>query len=305
MISNSSTAKTVRQRSLSKTLVPNDIVSFWKMRTQITGGRWYHLFRAAPKTAVDSKGDFLIKLINPHLSSEQLQIAIDRLCREAITTDRIKHPNVIPLMDAELDQTPFFLIQPWVDGITHDTMMAREEAIGFNRLMWTFRQTAEGIRAAHDNGRVYLGLHPSHILLDRVGRTTLIGWSHSHGIDQTVRYKNDDLAIARYRAPETFADKYQAQVESDVYSLGVLIFQSLSKQQIATGVDIETIASSHSDENVLPLNSIQPHCPEDLAQLVHGMLSQQPGDRPLLADVIEELTTIEIEHLDDATPILQ
>ena len=305
MISNSSTARTARQRPFPKGLVTNDIVSYWKMRTQITGGRWSHLFRAAPKTAVDSKGDFLIKLINPHLAPEQLQVATDRLCREAITTDRIKHPNVIPLMDAELDQVPFFLIQPWVEGITHDSLMAREESIGFNRLMWTFRQTAEGVRAAHDNGRVYLGLHPSHILLDRVGRATLIGWSYSHGIDQTVRYANDDLSIARYRAPETFLDGYQAQVESDVYSLGVLIFQSLTKQQIASGVDMASIADSHSTVNAKLVNSIQSHCPEALSRLVNEMLSKEPSDRPLLADVIEELTTIEIEHLDDATPIVQ
>lgn len=284
-------------------IATNDVVSFWKMRSQITGGRWYSIFRAAPKTT-NSQGDFVVKFINPHLDPDGTKIAIDRLCREAITTDRIKHSTVIPLMDAELDKSPFFLVQPWVDGLTHDQMMARESEIPFNRLLWTFRQTAEGIRVAHDNSRVYLGLHPSHILSDRVGRATLIGWSHSHGTDQTIRYANDDLGIAAFRAPETFFETYRANKQSDTYSLGVLIYQTLSGKTVATGSTLESIKDSHFIDEVAPLASLQPHCPDELSILVSAMLEKHPGDRPSLVQAIEQITSIEIEHLDDATPIL-
>ena len=124
----------------------DDIVSCWKLGPQVTGGRWYDIFRARPKTLpVDSDFDYVIKTINPSLPHADKQKAIDRLGREAFATEAILHNSVIRLLDAELDVAPFFLVQPWVYGRSLDRFFASAQQVAINRLMWVLRQTAEGI----------------------------------------------------------------------------------------------------------------------------------------------------------------
>jgi len=162
-----------------------DIISCWKLGPQVTGGRWYEIFRARPKTlSADSDFDYVIKTINPNLGPVDRQRAIDRLGREAFATETVMHNSVIRLLDAELDVAPFFLVQPWVYGRSLDRFFASAHQIAINRLMWVLRQVAEGIHAGHQCGRVYLGLDPSHVLIARTGRAKLIGWSQSHGIGE-------------------------------------------------------------------------------------------------------------------------
>ena len=65
-----------------------------------------------------ARHDFVIKIIAPDLDQAQRNQAIDRLSREAMATEQILHPNVIRLLDAELDKPTFFLVQPWIEGLS-------------------------------------------------------------------------------------------------------------------------------------------------------------------------------------------
>lgn len=280
------------------------VVSYWRLGQPITGGRWYHIFRAAPKaTAPDGNFDYVIKLVNPELAGDDRDHAIARLGREAFVTEKIQHPNVIQLLDAELDQSPFFLVQPWIEGQSLDRQLSSATHVSLSRLLWTIRQTAESIRAAHDMDRVYLGLEPSHVLLGRTGRVTLIGWSHSHRKGQLVTLPHDRVQLARYMAPECFADGYRAEGRSDVYSLGALIYHAVSKCFPFSGATVEELARSHADEIPEDLFLVQPICPPALSALVKQMLAKRPQQRPSFRDVLNELVGIEIEHLSDQSVI--
>ncbi|WP_075085456.1 serine/threonine protein kinase [Mariniblastus fucicola] len=279
-------------------------ISCWKLGPQVTGGRWYEIYRARPKTlSIDSDFDYVIKTINPTLPHADKQKAIDRLGREAFATEAIMHNAVIRLLDAELDKTPFFLVQPWVYGRSLDRFFASAQQVAINRLMWVLRQVAEGIHAGHQCGRVYLGLDPSHVLLGRTGRVKLIGWSQSHGIGERVWLPHDQIQAARYMAPECFADGYRASTASDVYSLGALIYQSLTLETPYSGSTLDSIKQAVRQQSNVDLMIRQPLCPRPLYRLVRKMLSKNPHHRPEFGDVLESLISIEIEHLSDMTVI--
>lgn len=279
-----------------------NIVSCWKLGPQVTGGRWYDIFRARPKTLANhSEFDYVIKVINPLLPTADKQKAIDRLGREAFATEAIVHNSVIRLLDAELDQAPFFLVQPWVYGRTLDRFFSSAQQIPINRLMWVIRQIAEGIHAGHQCGRVYFGLDPSHVLLGRTGRIKLIGWSQSHGIGERAWLPHDQVQLARYTAPECFVDGYRACKLSDVYSLGAMIYHAVSQKAPFTGATVDAIRAAVRQEKAIDLMIQQPLCPPPLYRLVRKMLSKNPANRPAFHDVLESLITIEIEHLSDMT----
>ncbi len=281
-----------------------EIISCWKLGPQVTGGRWYDIYRARPKTlSQNSDFDYVIKTINPMLSHAHKQKAIDRLGRESLATEAIRHNAVIRLLDAELDVAPFFLVQPWVYGRSLDRFFASAQQVAINRLMWVLRQIAEGVHAGHLCGRVYLGLDPSHVLLGRTGRVKLIGWSQSHGVGERTWLPHDQLQAARYMAPECFTDGYRASTSSDVFSLGVLIYQSLTRQTPFTGSSVDVIKQALRKQSAVDLMIRQPLCPKPLYRLVRKMLSRNPSHRPEFSEVLELLISVEIEHLSDMTVI--
>jgi serine/threonine protein kinase len=279
---------------------PSSVVSYWRLGAPITSGRWYNIFRAAPKLSANPKRfDYVLKLVNPDLSAEQQSRAIDRLSREAIATEELEHPNVIRLLDAELDQPPFFLVQPWVYGRSLDRMLSAERHAPVNRILWTIRQIAEGIRAAHDRGRVFLGLEPSHVLLGKTGRVTLLGWSQCHQEGEKVWFPNDQLQTVRYMAPECFTEDYVANPASDVYSLGAMIYHLFTMQPPFQKQSIAELTADRIEEIPEDLIVRQPDCPPALSALVKQMLSSDITRRPTFREAMNELIGVEINHLTD------
>jgi len=239
--------------------------------------------RATPRTMnAGARHDFVIKIIAPDLDQAQRNQAIDRLSREAMATEQILHPNVIRLLDAELDKPTFFLVQPWI----------------------VLRQIAEGVRAGHEKSRAYLGLDPTHVLLNRTGRATLIGWSQSHAFGERVWLPHDRTQAARYSAPETFDDNYIAAPASDVYSLGAIIYRSLAMTPPIPGEDVDSLRSAHREAIPEDLIIVQPACPPRLASLTKQMLAKDPLMRPSSCEVLDELIAIEIEHLSNNSMVM-
>jgi len=280
-----------------------NVISVWRLGDQVIGGgRFYNIFRAAPKTlAADSKYDYIIKVINPDLPEELVPAAIARLGREAMATEQICHPNVIRLLDAELDRTPFFLVQPWIYGRSLDCLLSRAPHLSLSRLLWVLRQTAEGVRAGHEKGRVYLAMDPAHTLIGRTGRVTLIGWSHSHAIEELVELAKDQLQLARYTAPECFEEGYHANPASDIYALGALIYHAMAKEFAFDGQTVEEIIEQHQNHIPEDLVVVQRECPGRLGSLVKQMLFKDPARRPSIRAVLDELISIEIEFLSNST----
>ena len=293
------------EKTQSQQSDPSRIISCWRLGEQITAGRWYHTFRAAPRTlSADARHEFVIKLIAPNLDGVERLQAIDRLSREAMATEQILHPNVIRLLDCELDRPAFFLIQPWIEGRSLDRLFSRVPHLPLTRMLWVLRQITEGVRAGHEKSRAYLGLCPTHVLLSKTGRATLVGWSQSHAFGEKAWLPNDRIQAARYSAPETFSDNYTADPASDVYSLGALIYRSLALTSAIPGEDVESLRLAHLE--VIPEDLIiaQPLCPPRLASLTKQMLAKDPLMRPRSCEVLDELIAIEIEHLSNNSMIM-
>lgn len=280
----------------------NKVISCWRLGTQVSGSRWYSIFRAAPKTySEESQHDFVLKIINPELTKELVPHAIDRLGREAHATEQITQPNVIRLLDAELDRAPFFLVQPWITGRSLDSLLSRSPYLSLSRMLWVLRQTAEGVRAGHEKSRVHLGIDPSHIIIGSTGRVSLLGWSNSHLEGEATWLPHDQLQLARYTAPECFEGDYSANSLSDVYALGSLIYHAIALRPPFEGQTIEAVKIHHQESIAEDLIFLQPECPTRLNHLVKQMLIKDPSARPSFREVLDELISIEIEHLSDST----
>lgn len=279
-------------------------ISYWRLGEQVTGGRWFEIYRAAPRSMAEQTAyDYAIKLVNPHLTATQATGALDRLGREAAACDSIQHHGIIPLLDAELDQPVFFVVQPWVGGGTLDQFMAAAPNISLIRCLWIFRQIAEAIGAAHEKGRVYFGLDPEHVLLGSGGRVMLIGWSHSHMESQPLNLPIEEFRFARYAAPECLDGSGLANPRSDIYSIGALIYQVLGNQLPYRYRSIEQLVEQQQVKRPVDLIRVQPSCPASLSRFVSQMLAANPLERPSIQEVLEQLIAVEIENLENPSLI--
>ena len=296
------------KKSLHKQLVASTpssrTVSYWRLGPMVTGGGWFELYRAAPKAMLDNDSyDYLIKLVNPNLHGPASEEALDRLGREAISTECLTHHGVIPLLDAELDSAPFFLVQPWIAGGSLDRFLATSNNMSLIKALWIVRQVAEAIDAAHQRGRVYLGLDPSHVLMAAAGRIVLIGWANSYSMAQPINFQKNRLQTVLYSAPECFEVGAIARKTSDVYSLGVFIYQLLVGHLPVSGVDSAAVLHAHQTTEPIDMIRHQPLCPARLNALVKHMLNKDSYARPTMSEVTEHLISIEIENLDNPAVI--
>ncbi len=279
---------------------PEKVISYWRLGEQLTAGRWYQIFRAAPRNISHNYGfGYVIKLVDPRCNEVAFEKAIDRLGREAIATEQIIHPNIIRTLDSELDGSPFFLVQPWMEGQSLDRYLATASEIALSRLLWAARQVMEGLRASHEHERAHLGLEPAHILLGKTGRVTLLGWSNSHRLGQPSWLPLDQLQVARHMAPECFQPNYLADPASDVYSLGTIIYQAISGRAPFSATTVEQIKQMQCQHVPADLMFVQPLCPPRLSQLVKEMMLKNPSQRPSLPEVLNRMIGLEMEHLTD------
>lgn len=283
-------------------------ISGWRLGKKLHEGRWLNQFEAATIASDSSSFDYVFKAIKPGLSKQMLDQAISRLSSEAIVTEQVQQKNVIPLLDAELDQAPFFLIQPLIRGASLSQLIEVHQPIPLSRMLWLVRQVAEAISAVHDFHRTYCGIHPSHILISETGEVSMIGWGNSLSIGEpTVATPGLNAVhpywLAHFVAPEMFAPDYVATEASDVYSLGALIYRLFAGHPPFATNDFQRLKQHAQTKLHTDLQVVQPRCPGALNQLINQMLAKCPTRRPNMKVLLDQLISLEIEFLQDHTPI--
>ncbi len=283
-------------------------ISGWRLGKKLHEGRWLNQYEAATIASDSSSFDYIFKSIKPGLSKLMLDQAISRLTAEAIVTEQVQQKNVVPLLDAELDQAPFFLIQPLIRGASLSQLIEVHQPIPLSRVLWLVRQTAEAISAVHDFHRTYCGVHPSHLLISQSGEVSIIGWGNSLSIGESANTPLGQNAVhpfwlAHYVAPEMFDPSYRATEASDVYSLGALIYRLFAGHPPFAANEFQRLKHLTQSKIHTDLQVLQESCPGALNQLVNHMLSKDPARRPNMKVLLDQLISLEIEFLQDHTEI--
>ena len=289
---------TVPESTGSDATVSDATISCWRLGEQVTGGSLCEIYRAAPRALAQlSAYDYAIKVVNPSVSATQTAAAVERLGREAAACDSIGHHGILPLLDAELDKPPFFVVQPWIDGGTLNRFMAVSSDISLIRCLWILRQITEALAAAHDHQRVYLGLDPTHILLGSGGRILLTGFGRSCVAGHPAQALGSRFQSIQYTAPENFEREALAIPASDVYSLGLLVHRLVGGRLPFRESTVEEVVQNRQQVRPIELIRNQPTTPIALSNLVEEMLDPCPANRPSMRSVLDQLISIEIENL--------
>jgi len=223
-----------------------------------------------------------------------------RLLREARAAGRLLHPNVVTLFDTGEQDGVLFLAFEFVEGCDLASRLETGEPPTLREVLRIARQAAEALDYAHRQGIVHRDIKPSNILIDTAGHVKVADF----GIAK-VAGQNTELTIAgsvmgspQYLSPEQIRGD-ELDGRSDVFSLGVVLYELLSGRRPFDGETITTLVYQilHKDPAISELRSV----PLRLEQLLHHMLAKDREDRLATAGLVaEELAAIE-RNLPEAT----
>jgi serine/threonine-protein kinase len=270
-------------------------VGGWQLLARAGEGQWAGVFRARPAGAPgDRAAAYAVKIL--HEDRRQDPLAIEMLAREVRVGRQISHPHLIAVLDSQLKRAPQFLVMPWLEGCTLHAYTAARRLLDPPAVLWIARQTAEALAALDQAGWMHGDIKPSNIFLSPQGHATLLDLGLARHRDEPLEGPRTITGTGYYLAPEHVSSAYRPDIRSDIYSLGVVLYQLLAGRLPLEGETLQEIAAEHKQTAPLNLRRVAPHVPRRVSELVHRMLAKDPLRRPQSpAELVVELVRLEIE----------
>ena len=207
----------------------------------------------------------------------------ERFRAEAHAAASLNHPNIVSVYDTGVDDGSPFIVMELVNGRSlHETI--RAGGVTEDRALEICADVCSALQYAHDHGLIHRDVKPGNILLAEDGTVKVADFGIARAIDaDTVTQTAAVLGTAAYLSPEQ-AQGRQLDSRTDLYSLGVVLYELLCGQQPFTGDSAVTIAYQHVQELPTPLRELDPTVSEAAEAIVMRALAKNPGNRYQTAD---------------------
>lgn len=220
-----------------------------------------------------------IKILHQNFGSDQDFVA--RFKREAQAAGKLNHPNVVSMYDVGFDQGFHYIVMEYVSGCTlkeyiqhHGDKVTVQEAVKITVAI------AEGLEHAHMMGIVHCDVKPHNILITDSGRVKVTDFGIARAINSatTMMYTNSVMGSAHYISPEQASGK-SINVSTDIYSLGVVLYELLTGEVPFRGETPVSVALQHVKDRVVAPRIKNAMIPPQLEQVVLMALEKEPGKR--------------------------
>ncbi|WP_282003831.1 Stk1 family PASTA domain-containing Ser/Thr kinase [Veillonella denticariosi] len=216
---------------------------------------------------------------------------VKRFKREAQAAGKLNHPNIVNMYDVGFDQNLHYIIMEYVDGETLKEYITRHGRLSIDEAVKFTIAIAEGLEHAHAMGIVHCDIKPHNVIITRTGRVkvTDFGIARAMNATNTVMYTNSILGSAHYLSPEQASGK-PVDGNTDIYSLGVVLYEMLTGRVPFEGETPIAVALKHVREKVTPPTRYNPSIPPLLEAVVMKALAKNPADRfESISDMISDL----------------
>ncbi|MEO8333513.1 MAG: serine/threonine-protein kinase [bacterium] len=233
-----------------------------------------------------------IKVLPELVSSDEVR---ERFLREARAAARLSHPSIVPIYSADDRNGVTFMVMAFVDGTTLSTRLRDGNFLSPTDAVPILRDVALALNTAHARGVIHRDIKPENILVDRLtGRAMVTDFGIARLADAmhpgALTRTGQVLGTVGYMSPEQVTGQ-EMDGRSDLYSLGVVAFETLSGKLPFDG-PAPVVIVAHAIKPAPPLASVAPHVPAALCAVVDRCLRKDPADRyesgDALAAALEE-----------------
>lgn len=231
--------------------------------------------------AEDTQLERRVALKIPHLGESDL--VQKRFVNEAKAAAMLHHPNICPVFDAgEINGQPF-LTMAYIEGTTLREAWHRDGNPSVDEIAMHFATIADAMQAAHDAGIVHRDLKPSNVMINREGHAVVMDFGlafRGAATDERLTQTGDAFGSPAYMSPEQIEGDYtKVGPASDIYSLGVMLYEALTGSLPFTGTASAIAVRIARDKPPQP-SALRRDCPRELERLCLRMLDKRPAARP-------------------------
>ena len=220
-----------------------------------------------------------IKILKPEYSNDKNFVAKFRA--EAQSAAGLSHPNIVNVYDVGDDDGLYYIVMELIEGITLKKFIERKGRLEIKEAVGIAIQIAQGMEAAHANHIIHRDIKPQNIIISRAGKVKVTDFGIAKAATSNTVSQNA-VGSVHYLSPEQARGGYSDE-KSDIYSLGVTLYEMLCGQVPFAGDNSVSVALSHINDEAIPICDIRPDVPASVEKIVQKCMQKKPERRYLSA----------------------
>jgi serine/threonine-protein kinase len=224
-----------------------------------------------------------IKILRQDFSNDEA--FRERFRQEAKAAANLSHPNIVTVHDFGFDDGRIFIVMEYVPGTDLKTMIKQRGRFSVDEAINLIVQACEGIGYAHRAGLVHCDVKPHNMLVTPEGRLKVTDFGIARALASIQPDEQSDVVWGspQYFSPEQAAGQAPSPA-SDVYSLGIILYEMLTGQLPYVASDAEELARMHREAHPVPPRRYNPQIPPQLDQIILKVMAKEPSQRYRSAD---------------------
>ena len=223
-----------------------------------------------------------IKILKQEYSNDAKFVSKFRA--EAQSVAGLSHPNVVNVYDVGEDDNLYYIVMELVEGITLKKFIEKKGKLEINEAIGIGIQIAQGIEEAHKNHIIHRDIKPQNIIISREGKVKVTDFGIAKAATSNTITSNA-MGSVHYISPEQARGGYSDE-KSDIYSLGVTIYEMLLGKVPFEGESTVSVAFAHVHEEAAHLDEVDPSIPRSLSRIVQKCMQKKPDMRYESADAL-------------------
>ncbi len=227
-----------------------------------------------------------VKILKQEYSSDSKFVAKFRV--EAQSVAGLSHPNIVNVYDVDEDDSYNYIVMELVEGITLKKFIEKRGRMNIREAVEIAVQIAQGMKAAHEKHIIHRDIKPQNIIISREGKVKVTDFGIAKAPTSNTITSNA-MGSVHYISPEQARGGYSDE-KSDIYSLGVTMYEMFSGSVPFEGSSTVAVALAHIQEDAVPLCEVDEHIPMSLSLIIQKCMMKKPELRyPDAASLIADL----------------
>lgn len=218
-----------------------------------------------------------VKVLRGDLSNDEKFIR--RFQREAYAASTLSHPNIVEMYDVGEDNGTYYIVMEYIEGRTLKQLLKKRGSLTAPEVVDIMLQLTDGISHAHDMYIIHRDLKPQNIMISDDGKIKITDFGIAMALNSTqLTQTNSVMGSVHYLPPEQASGK-GSTTKSDIYSMGIMLFELLTGKLPFKGENAVEIALKHMKDDVPSVRKINSNIPQSLENIILKATAKNPKNR--------------------------